>query len=175
MLLMGDEIGRSQFGNNNGYCQDTEMSWLNWGEDGDQEVAFRDFTAGLVRLRQELGIFHLPRFLHGDPLNGQDGAKDICWLRPDGEEMNDDDWHAVDPKVLGMVLADGDTRALVFFNALEEAMTFNLCDPLASMPSSVLFETAEGTAHRPFRGPPGHAPFEVPGRSMLGLIGRRQT
>ncbi|UOM36174.1 glycogen debranching protein GlgX [Acuticoccus sp. I52.16.1] len=173
MMLMGDEIGRSQFGNNNGYCQDTEFSWLNWGEDSEQEVGFRKFVADLIRVRQELGIFHQARFLHGDEQSGQDGAKDICWLRPDGEEMNQDDWHAVDPKVLGMVLAQGDARAVVFFNSLEDEMTFNLCEPLASVEWSVLFETVDGTVHRPGRGPAAGAPFTVPGRSMLAVIGNR--
>ncbi len=88
MLLGGDEIGRTQGGNSNAYCQDNEISWYDWGK-VDEDLL--DFTAGLIRLRREHPVFHRRRWFYGRALHGSD-VRDIGWFRPDGEEMSAEDW-----------------------------------------------------------------------------------
>jgi isoamylase len=87
MLLGGDEVGRSQQGNNNAYCQD-ELSWFDW-EAADMDL-FR-FTADLVRLRRSHPVLRRRRFFLGRPIRGE-GVGDILWFRPDGDEMTEGDW-----------------------------------------------------------------------------------
>lgn len=91
MICHGDELGRTQGGNNNGYCQDNEITWINWA-DADQNLL--DFTAKLAALRAEHPVFRRRRFFNGRPVRqrGSVGVPDISWFRPDGSEMNDEDW-----------------------------------------------------------------------------------
>jgi glycogen operon protein len=100
MLLGGDEMGRTQLGNNNAYCQDNEISWFDW-ERRDAELA--DFTTRLIELRQEHPVFRRRRWFQGRPLHGQ-GASDIAWFRPDGTEMSEDDWSEGYAKSIGVFL-----------------------------------------------------------------------
>ncbi|MDQ4036805.1 MAG: glycogen debranching protein GlgX [Actinomycetota bacterium] len=88
MLLGGDEIGRSQGGNNNAYCQDNEISWFDWE---NTDTALLAFTRKLIALRREHPVFCRRRWFQGRPLRG---TADILWLRPDGVEMTEDDWTA---------------------------------------------------------------------------------
>ncbi|MGI8627521.1 MAG: glycogen debranching protein GlgX [Geodermatophilaceae bacterium] len=88
MLLGGDEIGRSQGGNNNAYCQDNEISWYDWE---NTDTALLAFTTKLIALRREHPVFCRRRWFQGRPLRG---TADILWLRPDGVEMTEDDWRA---------------------------------------------------------------------------------
>ena len=88
MLLGGDEIGRTQGGNNNAYCQDNEISWYDWGA---VDLDLLEFTAGLVRLRREHPVFRRRRWFYDRPLHGSE-VRDIGWFRPDGEEMSAEDW-----------------------------------------------------------------------------------
>jgi glycogen operon protein len=94
MLTAGDEFGRSQGGNNNAYCQDNPTSWIDWSlaetEEGGRLLAF---VCKLITLRRDHVAFRRQHFFDGDPV-GQDGAKDIVWLRPDGGELTGDDWDA---------------------------------------------------------------------------------
>ena len=87
MLLGGDELGRTQRGNNNAYCQDNELAWFDWSAVDEDLV---DFTAGLIKLRRAHPGLRRRRFLRGRP--GDDGLLDLGWFRPDGEPMEDDDW-----------------------------------------------------------------------------------
>ena len=100
MLSHGDEIDRTQRGNNNGYCQDNELSWLDWNL-GEAERRLLDFTARVFAIRRENPVFRRRRFFAGDPV-GPGGVKDVTWLRPDGKELAVADWQ--DPRnwVLGM-------------------------------------------------------------------------
>src|SRR5205085_11542459 len=88
MLVAGDEMGRSQRGNNNAYCQDNEISWLDWTpeDDGDQ---LRAFTAHVIALRNRHPLFRRRTFFRGRAVHDE---KDIVWLNPDGREMTDDEW-----------------------------------------------------------------------------------
>jgi glycogen operon protein len=90
MLLAGDELGRTQQGNNNAYCQDNEVSWLDWGM-ADSEAGLLGFTRALSALRREHPVFRRRRFFLGHP-DGDGHLADIAWLTPAGLEMRDADW-----------------------------------------------------------------------------------
>ena len=90
MLLHGDELGRTQQGNNNVYAQDSELAWIDWERARDFEV-LTEFTAKLSRLRREHPVFRRRRFFQGRPVKGSP-LEDIAWYTPAGEEMSDEDW-----------------------------------------------------------------------------------
>jgi isoamylase len=135
MLLGGDEIGRSQGGNNNGYCQDNEISWFNW-ESADKDLL--EFTRQLIQLRKEHPVFHRRRWFQGRPIHGAQ-VTDIGWFTPDGSEMTQEDWNGGFAKALGVFLngegiqspdARGervvDESFYVLFNAHHEPLQFTL-------------------------------------------------
>ena len=102
MLLAGDEMGRTQNGNNNAYCQDNEISWVNWEIDiYDQE--FLEFVRKVIRVRNEHPVFRRRHFFQGRHIKGAN-VKDIFWLRPDGEEMTDREWNLYHARCLGLLL-----------------------------------------------------------------------
>ncbi len=101
MLLGGDEIGRTQEGNNNAYCQDNEVSWYNW-EFGESERKLLEFTRTMVRIRMNHHVLRRRNFFQGTIV--AEGVKDIAWLRPDGNEMEDKDWHT-ERKSIGILLS----------------------------------------------------------------------
>ncbi|MDP9132392.1 MAG: glycogen debranching protein GlgX [Nitrospirota bacterium] len=103
MLCGGDEMGRTQRGNNNAYCQDTEISWVDWKLNTHQ-LALVAFTKSLIHLRQHHPVFRRRRFFQGRRIRGTE-VKDISWLRPDGKEMTDDDWAQGYVRCLGVRLA----------------------------------------------------------------------
>jgi glycogen operon protein len=134
MLLGGDEIGRTQRGNNNGYCQDNELSWFDW-ENVDQSLL--QFVEKLLALRRAHPAFKRRHWFLGRPIRGS-GVSDIGWFKPDGSVMNDDDWGAFQ-KSLGVFLNGDaleftdsrgekvvDSSFYVLFNGHHEAMTFRL-------------------------------------------------
>lgn len=100
MLLGGDEIGRSQDGNNNAYCQDNEISWYDWSS-ADKDLL--DFTSGLMEFRRKHQIFHRPRWFEGKPIQGGEVA-DIAWFVPDGREMTESEWGEQYAKSMGVFL-----------------------------------------------------------------------
>ncbi len=100
MLLGGDEIGRSQRGNNNGYCQDNDISWFDW-DAVDKEML--EFTCRLVAFRREHAVLRRRRFFQGQKLHGS-AVSDIGWFRPDGSQMTDEDWTKGYAKSIGMLL-----------------------------------------------------------------------
>jgi isoamylase len=105
MLLAGDEIGRTQRGNNNAYCQDNVVSWLEWDLD-EQGHELCAFVRRLVEIVDENPILRRRDFLSGDDVPGT-GMKDVTWIRPDGEEMTERDWANPENRVLGMLLNGG--------------------------------------------------------------------
>ncbi|HEY1049238.1 MAG TPA: glycogen debranching protein GlgX [Prosthecobacter sp.] len=137
MICGGDEYGRTQKGNNNAYCQDNEISWFNWERTPHQEE-LTNFTARLIALRHDHPIFRRPKFFQGRKVRGAD-IKDIHWLNPLGEEMNDDEWTTHFVKTLG-VLLNGETidvrdwkcapikddTFLMLFNASNDTVDFTL-------------------------------------------------
>jgi isoamylase len=135
MLLGGDEIGRTQRGNNNAYCQDNEISWLDW-ENVDRGLL--DFTSRLIAFRRDHPVFRRRRWFLGTPIHGE-GVRDIGWFRPDGELMRDEDWQHGYAKTLGVFLNGDaipsldergerivDDSFYVLFNAHHETVPFRL-------------------------------------------------
>ncbi|HEX8133207.1 MAG TPA: glycogen debranching protein GlgX [Actinomycetes bacterium] len=102
MLLAGDELGRTQLGNNNAYCQDNEISWVDWELD-EERSALQDFVSAIVALRREHPVFRRRRFFRGKERYGS-GVKDIGWFTPDGTEKNEAEWQAPDVSTLGVFL-----------------------------------------------------------------------
>jgi glycogen operon protein len=137
MILAGDEMGRTQGGNNNAYCQDNEIAWLDWSLD-DEKKAMLAFTRRLIALRHAQPVLRRRRFFSGGYVRGSD-FKDIVWFRPDGREMTKDDWVHPHSRALGMLLGGdaipsldrwgrhivGDTL-LVLINGGDEATDFVL-------------------------------------------------
>jgi glycogen operon protein len=135
MLLGGDEIGRTQLGNNNGYCQDNELSWYHWGA---ADEALLRFTRRLIRLRQRHPVFCRRRWFQGRDPHGS-AVGDIGWFTPAGNEMSNEDWQAGFAKSLGVFLNGGaiptpnergervvDDSFFVMFNAHHEPLEFKL-------------------------------------------------
>ena len=102
MLLGGDEIGRTQFGNNNAYCQDNEVSWVDWDID-EQKHELQAFVRELIAIFKGNPVLRRRDFLTGDPPPGSQ-EKDVTWIRPDGEEMKEDDWSDAENRTIGMLL-----------------------------------------------------------------------
>jgi len=112
MLLGGDEFARSQNGNNNAYCQDNEISWINWQRDEKQNQLL-EFTKKLIHLRKDHPVFRRPKFFQGRRIRGSE-IKDVMWFNPGGNEMSDEEWSSPFVRCLGMLLS-GDTADVVNF------------------------------------------------------------
>jgi len=100
MLRAGDEIGHTQCGNNNAYCQDNEISWLDWTKADDDLLKF---VRRLIRFRKRHPVFRRRRWFQGRPLHGS-GVRDIGWFKADGDEMSEQDWNIGFAKLLGVYL-----------------------------------------------------------------------
>jgi isoamylase len=137
MICHGDELGRTQHGNNNVYCQDNELSWIDWDEARIYDSLIH-FTAGLARLRAEHPIFRRRRFFDGQPVN-ESGIGDIAWLRADGAPMTEPDWLTGEPSTIAVFLNGSgipepdalgepivDDSFLLLFNPLGESVTFTV-------------------------------------------------
>jgi isoamylase len=136
MLVAGDEMGRTQGGNNNAYCQDNEISWLDWDIDDDRR-ALLQFTRRLIALRAAHPVFHRRHFFGGG--NGGSGLPDVRWMRPDGRAMSRRDWARDDVRALGIFLNGEeipgpgpggepvvDDSFLVLLNAWHEPLGFRM-------------------------------------------------
>jgi glycogen operon protein len=102
MITGGDELGRTQRGNNNAYCLDDETSWIDWDLKPDQ-LALLATTAHLLRLRHDHPVLRQDRFFAGRPVH-RDGTKDLAWFGPDGTEMDHGRWHEPSLRTLQMYL-----------------------------------------------------------------------
>jgi len=153
MLLGGDEIGRTQQGNNNAYCQDNALSWYDWDQIEDDLLAF---TRRLIRFRLDHPVFHRRRWFQGRAIHDS-GERDIGWFTPDGEEMTEEHWRVGFAKSLlvlfnGKALPDPDSRGervtdssfLVLFNAHYEAIAFTLPEVAWGTEWTKLLDTAQG-------------------------------
>jgi glycogen operon protein len=103
MLSHGDEIGRTQRGNNNAYCQDNEQSWIDWNLD-DAQRSLLAFTGDVFAIRAANPVFRRRRFFSGNPVAPGASEKDVAWIRPDGEEMSGETWRDRGNRVLGMLI-----------------------------------------------------------------------
>ena len=104
MLLSGDELGHSQQGNNNAYCQDNEITWLDWSAYRQDSGMFK-FVQSLIKIRADYPLLHRDRFVHGEEQFVPTGFTDIQWLTADGHTMQEHDWHDHEKKYLAMLLA----------------------------------------------------------------------
>ena len=137
MICGGDEIGRTQRGNNNAYCQDNELSWYDWKLDHPARELLA-FTRRLIALRRDHPVLRRRRFFRGGRIRGAE-VKDLSWFRPDGKEMTDEDWSKGFARSLGVRLAGDaieetdakgrpivDDTLLLLLNAHHEPMPFTL-------------------------------------------------
>ena len=185
MLSGGDEIGRSQGGNNNAYCQDTEISWFPWPLRG-QTLRQLEFTRRLIRLRLTHPVFHRRMFFQGRRIHGSE-VKDLSWFRPDGKEMTEEEWSNGLSRCLGLRLAGeaieevddmgepvaGDSF-LVLLNAHHEEIAFVLPAHRPRMRWELTLDTRAwelGPRHRTFRA--GDV-FPLMGRSLAVFRLRRR-
>ncbi|MDW8048044.1 MAG: glycogen debranching enzyme GlgX, partial [Chloroflexota bacterium] len=135
MLLHGDEVARTQLGNNNAYCQDNETSWMPWQWD-DRQRALLEWTRRVVSLRKRNPVLRRRGFLEGRPAHN--GEKDIAWLREDGRELTDADWADPERRVIGLWLSgaaadlvDREGRPItgetlvILLNASKKALAFH--------------------------------------------------
>ncbi len=168
MIRAGDELGHTQQGNNNVYCQDNQLSWINWDVDSDQQELFRVFSR-LVHLRKKQPVLTRKQFFQGRQLRGGT-ASDIVWLTSEGKEMTNHDWSEMDSSILGVRLEgkidEVDERGreikgntlLVLFNASENIVAFTLPAAESSHHWKEVFRTDSGrTAMKHF-----HADASVP-------------
>jgi len=153
MIPAGDEFGRTQQGNNNAYCQDNEISWLDWGLD-DARKELLDFVRRIVALRRAHPTFRRQHFFEGRAIHGT-GLRDIVWYDPSGAEMSDEQWRAHHARCLGMyfdgaAIAEQDRRGrqvrdsdfLVMLNASASALQFRLPLPHPQARWSLVVDTA---------------------------------
>jgi len=152
MLLAGDEFGKSQGGNNNAYCQDSPLTWLDWASPQDAEL--HDFVSDLLYLRRSWNAFRRERFFTGTTVPGL-ARKDVTWLRPDGHEMTEGDWHDRGRRVIGLMFGDErpvshDPLVLMFLSAHDHDMPLAL--PEHAQGWDLYLDTAgepRGTARKP--------------------------
>ncbi len=175
MLLAGDEFGRTQGGNNNAYCQDNEISWLDWNipEWGMTQVKL---VQQLTRLRHDYPILRRGRFFTGTPINDMD-VKDVTWINASGHEMEGSDWGDAAMKCFGMLI-DGraqatgirkpgsDTTMLIVVNAYHDMVTFTLPDCTNGQEWELVFDTNVPERDDAQRFAIG-ATYDVTGNSLL--------
>jgi isoamylase len=180
MVLAGDELSHSQNGNNNAYCQDNAVSWLEWRLDAQQE-RFLDFAARMITLRRRHPVFSRRRFLQSDTITA-DGLKEIIWLNEDGHEMTVEQWNLHHARCLGVYLSgaamersDGrgrpvkDNNFLLLFNAHHEPIPFTMPEFLSDKSWWTELDTA--LQEDPFGQRPHRADMKYPlqGRSLVLL------
>jgi isoamylase len=152
MLLHGDAFGRTQQGNNNAYCQDNEISWVNWDLLG-KEKELTALVRRLIALRRDHPIFRRRNFFQGRAIKGA-GVKDILWLRPDGREMTDQEWNQEHARTLGVFLSGSavdevdergqvitDENFVLLLNSHHEEVPFSLPSLASGMTWITLIDT----------------------------------
>jgi isoamylase len=183
MLAHGDELGRTQHGNNNVYCQDSKISWVDWA-DARQHSVLTEFTAALTRLRAAHPVFRRRRFFQGRPIRGSN-IEDIAWLRPDGQQMSDEDWNVGFAKTVGIFLNGrgiperdalgeriSDDSFLLLINAYHRPITFTMPDASYGGSWEIVVDTADpllANARRKQRDAVAGGRLRVQARAMLVL------
>lgn len=176
MLLGGDEIGRSQGGNNNGYCQDNEISWFDW-ERADRELLA--FTTSVIRLWREHPVFRRRRWFQGRAIHGTE-TSDIEWYKPDGQLMSDQDWQSGFAKSLAVYLNGNaipslgprgerivDASFYILFNADHEARTYRIPAQELGRRWVRVLDTTQATIKESLETVEGCGEIVVEGRAMV--------
>ena len=186
MLLAGDELGQTQKGNNNAYCQDNETSWIEWTNREADDVGLAEFARRLIELRRKHPVFRRPRFFHGQVT--ERGAKDITWVAPSGHELAPHEWNEPWRHTLGVLLSgetgdrfvslsgypEIDDTFFFIMNAHADTLDFTLPAPANVRTWELAFDTAfydaphSGTRYEPAM------PYRVQPRSFVLLAGRRE-
>jgi glycogen operon protein len=181
MLAAGDEMGRTQQGNNNAYCQDNELSWVDWRLDDEREEMLA-FTRRVMALRRLHPVFRRRRFLQGSAPQGATG-KDVTWLTPAGAEMTVVEWNQDFARCVGVLLAGDafgerdshghplrDDNVLLLFNAYHDAIEFHLPGDDGARRWRVLIDTANDggiVADETFH---TASTYDLAGRSVVLLL-----
>lgn len=177
MLLAGDEIGRSQQGNNNAYCQDNEINWIDWSK-ADQDLL--EFTKTLIHLRREHAVFSRKNWFKGEPVK-DNGIEDIAWFLPNGDPMTADNWqqdfarsvaiylngqglHAVDSEGVKVI----DDNFYLIFNAHQDTIDYKLPGQEYAKNWDVVIDTAKYDQQHKSAYQPGDV-VKVDGRSVIVL------
>ena len=186
MLLHGDELGRTQQGNNNGYCQDSPLTWIHWDE---VDEGLLRFTKAVTRLRHEHPTFRRRRFFHGRPVRREAGqpVPDIAWFTHAGELMTEEDWDAAYSKSIGVYLNGHGIRSTdergenvvddhfyLAFNAWHEPIEFTLPPEEYAQSWTVVLDTAEMGEVEPREFKPGET-LTLQDRSMVVLSAPRRS
>jgi glycogen operon protein len=180
MLLAGDELAKTQNGNNNCYCQDNETSWLQW-DMNDEQTQMLDFVRGMIALRKAEPVFRRQKYFQGRSIRGDGSdASDVSWIGTDGKEVADEVWNAGFIKCLGLRLdgkligevdehgepIEGDT-VLLLLNSHHEKLPFMLPTPAAEAFWEPLMDTAQFPGH--LSDTKGGTEYELQGRCMALL------
>jgi glycogen operon protein len=178
MLLAGDELGHTQLGNNNAYCQDSPLAWLNWDLAPDQRELL-EFVRGLIKLRTQNPVFRRRHFFQGRPIHGLD-VKDLYWLTPAGTEMSDQDWNAGYARCLGMGLLGGQIDEanvqgerivsgsfLILLNAHHECVSFRLSARARDQNWELVFDTSSANMTRRILGRLAEYPLQARSVAVL--------
>jgi isoamylase len=184
MLYAGDAIGHTQMGNNNAYCQDNEISWLNW----DLQSENRDlltFVQRMVNLRKRHPVFRRRHFFQGRPIKGEN-IKDVLWLNSKGSEMSEEEWRDPSVHCLGMFLSGqgldetdergrkrGDENFLLLLNAYHGDVEFTLPEFHPGTRWNAWMDTSRDGGLRPADNYDAGTAYPLQARSMVVLMERR--
>jgi len=178
MLVAGDEMGRTQKGSNNAYCQDNEISWVNWKLDAPQQQLL-DFTRYLTGLFSQHPALRRRTFFYGRKIRNHK-TKDISWFRPDGNEMADEDWRNPEIRCIGERIAGDaieatdehgdlivDDTLLILLNAYYKPISFVLPATSPQQHWEIVLDTEEPSGRR--EAAPGllKDSYELPPRSLI--------
>ncbi|HSB80137.1 MAG TPA: glycogen debranching protein GlgX [Candidatus Methylomirabilis sp.] len=180
MLCGGDEIGRTQQGNNNAFCQDNEISWLDWTLDKRRRDLLA-FTRSLIGLRRRHPVLRRRQFFYGRRIRGSE-VKDLAWFRPDGKEMTEEDWTNPQTRCLGLRLAGDaieevdvkgepilDDTFLLLLNAHHESVPFVLPAHRPGVKWELVLDTRTADGRRLHRPMKGGQPYGLEGRCLACL------
>ncbi|MEW2545335.1 glycogen debranching protein GlgX [Streptomyces sp. NPDC047002] len=186
MIAHGDELGRTQRGNNNVYCQDSELAWVDWDLDAERR-GLLDFTRRLIELRHAHPLLRRRRFFTGRPGERGGDLPDIVWLRPDGETMGEADWARGDAHALAVFLNGDaitepgpqgerivDDSFLVLLNSHHEPVEFRMPGPAYGTGWRVAVDTAAPAAPDEEASLPAGGALKAEGRSLVVLLRPRQ-
>jgi glycogen operon protein len=186
MICGGDEIGRTQRGNNNAYCQDNELSWFDWKLDRAARELL-SFTQGLIAFRKRHPVLRRRRFFQGRRIRGSE-VKDLAWFRPDGKEMTDEDWGSGYARSLGLRLAGDaieetdergqpikDDTLLILLNMHHEPLPFILPAHKRGVRWMPVLDTAAIGKDTPLRMLKGGQQYTLEARSLAVLRLRSQS
>jgi isoamylase len=176
--VAGDELGRTQYGNNNAYCQDNEISWVDWSS---ADLDLLTFSKKIIHFCRRHPVFNRRKWFKGQPYKGA-GVEDIAWFRPDGHEMNEDNWRDDFAKTLGIFLngkaipSPGpkgerivDDSFFLIFNAYHENISFKLPPQKFGRKWVKILDTAQNYFEETGDSFSAGKPIEIPGRSVVLL------